>query len=92
MDVYDITAHSTMSDGYSACDEMITRKYSLKPIYDMKHTKTLITILIKKIGVVTDLFSYDDIKRRRILDHYYLPSATFVSPILRTTGVHNIKQ
>ncbi|KAG2195975.1 hypothetical protein INT47_011480, partial [Mucor saturninus] len=43
------------------------------------------------IGVVTDLFSYDDIKRKRILDHYYLPNSTFVSPILRTSGVHNIK-
>ncbi|KAI9273183.1 hypothetical protein EDC94DRAFT_185705 [Helicostylum pulchrum] len=41
--------------------------------------------------VVTDLFSYDDVKRTRILDHYYLPNSTFVSPILRTSGVHNIK-
>ncbi|CAO3614897.1 unnamed protein product [Mucor hiemalis] len=43
------------------------------------------------IGVVTDLFSYDDVKRKRILDHYYLPNSTFISPILRTSGVHNIK-
>lgn len=42
--------------------------------------------------IVTDLFSYDDIKRRRIFDHYYFPNATFASPILRTEGVHNIKQ
>ncbi|KAF1803282.1 hypothetical protein V8B55DRAFT_1504105 [Mucor lusitanicus] len=41
--------------------------------------------------IVTDLFSYDDIKRRRIFDHYYFPNATFTSPILRTEGVHNIK-
>ncbi|KAL9543791.1 hypothetical protein PS6_009098 [Mucor atramentarius] len=42
--------------------------------------------------IVTDLFSYDDAKRRRIFDHYYFPNATFTSPILRTQGVHNIKQ
>ncbi|CEP08675.1 hypothetical protein [Parasitella parasitica] len=42
--------------------------------------------------IITDLFSYDDIKRRRIFDHYYFPHATFTSPILRTEGVHNIKQ
>ncbi|KAG2195086.1 hypothetical protein INT46_002649 [Mucor plumbeus] len=41
--------------------------------------------------IVTDLFSYDDIKRRRIFDHYYFSHATFTSPILRTEGVHNIK-
>ncbi|KAI9357858.1 hypothetical protein BD770DRAFT_388516 [Pilaira anomala] len=65
MDVYD-TTNSVTEDGYSNCDEIITR-------------------------VVTDLFSYDDTKRARILDHYYLPNSTFVSPILRTSGVHNIK-
>ncbi|KAI8098206.1 uncharacterized protein B0P05DRAFT_520905 [Gilbertella persicaria] len=41
--------------------------------------------------LITDLFSYDDLKRRRILDHYYLPNALFTSPILKTTGIHNIK-
>ncbi|GAN08464.1 hypothetical protein MAM1_0206d07976 [Mucor ambiguus] len=42
--------------------------------------------------IVTDLFSYDDTRRKRIFDHYYFPNATFTSPILRTEGVHNIKQ
>jgi hypothetical protein len=44
------------------------------------------------LEVVTGLFSYDDSKRKRIFDQYYLPNATFTSPILRTNGVHNIKQ
>ncbi|KAI8983732.1 hypothetical protein BDB01DRAFT_789897 [Pilobolus umbonatus] len=42
--------------------------------------------------IIHDLFSFDDIKRKNILECYYLPNASFVSPIVRTSGIHNIKQ
>lgn len=87
MDVYD-TAHSVTEDGNSSCDEVITRKI----IYKRKRSIVSNWFHVSFSGVVTDLFSYDDVKRTRILDHYYLPNSTFVSPILRTSGVHNIKQ
>ncbi|KAI9277817.1 hypothetical protein BY458DRAFT_504148 [Sporodiniella umbellata] len=44
---------------------------------------------VKKI--VADLFSYDDTRRRQVIEHYYLPTATFSSPILKSQGIHNIK-
>lgn len=41
--------------------------------------------------VITDLFSYDDTKRRRVIEQYYFPNALFTSPILQTSGAHSIK-
>ncbi|KAI7867929.1 hypothetical protein BDF14DRAFT_1995515 [Spinellus fusiger] len=41
--------------------------------------------------VVKDLFSLSDTKQRRILDYYYFPDADFVSPLLATQSVFNIR-
>ncbi|KAI8877069.1 hypothetical protein K501DRAFT_261023 [Backusella circina FSU 941] len=42
--------------------------------------------------IITALFSYDTNRQRAMLDQYYFTNATFLSPIMRTEGVHNIKQ
>ncbi|KAG2228292.1 hypothetical protein INT45_011084 [Circinella minor] len=41
--------------------------------------------------VVEDLFSFNDTRQKRILDHYYFHDATFDSPLLATDGVYNIR-
>lgn len=45
--------------------------------------------LIKNI--VEDLFSYNTIKRRRILEYYFFEDASLSSPIMSTNGVMNIQ-
>ncbi|KAI9004867.1 hypothetical protein CLU79DRAFT_782266 [Phycomyces nitens] len=41
--------------------------------------------------VVKDLFSFSNTRQKRILDYYYFPEADFVSPLLTTKGVFNIR-
>ncbi|KAI8145479.1 hypothetical protein BJV82DRAFT_603820 [Fennellomyces sp. T-0311] len=41
--------------------------------------------------VVADLFSFNDTRQKRILDHYYFHDATFDSPLLATSGIYNIR-
>ncbi|KAI7900688.1 uncharacterized protein BX663DRAFT_517266 [Cokeromyces recurvatus] len=42
-------------------------------------------------SIIEDLFSYNAIKRKRILDYYFFQNATLSSPIMSTEGVLNIQ-
>lgn len=44
------------------------------------------------VGVVSDLFSFDETQQKRILDHYYFHDASFESPLLVTSSIYNIRQ
>ncbi|GAN02922.1 hypothetical protein MAM1_0030c02372 [Mucor ambiguus] len=41
--------------------------------------------------IIQDLFSYDTVKRKRILEYYFFQDATLVSPVMSTDGVDNIQ-
>lgn len=43
------------------------------------------------VDIVEDLFSYNTIKRRRILEYYFFENATLSSPVMSTDGVLNIQ-
>ncbi|KAI8340627.1 hypothetical protein BC941DRAFT_417730 [Chlamydoabsidia padenii] len=45
--------------------------------------------LIKNI--IEDLFSYDALRRKRILEYYFFPDASLTSPVMSTDGVLNIQ-
>ncbi|KAI8644032.1 hypothetical protein BD408DRAFT_413953 [Parasitella parasitica] len=47
------------------------------------------SVLIKNI--VEDLFSYNTVKRKRILEYYFFENASLSSPIMSTEGVLNIQ-
>ncbi|KAI8875334.1 hypothetical protein K501DRAFT_338763 [Backusella circina FSU 941] len=40
--------------------------------------------------IINALFSHNNRERKHILDQYYFPDATYISPIIRTEGIHNI--
>ncbi|RCH83268.1 hypothetical protein CU097_003187 [Rhizopus azygosporus] len=46
-------------------------------------------VLIKNL--VEDLFSYNTIKRKRVLEYYFFQDATLTSPLMCTEGVLNIQ-
>ena len=43
------------------------------------------------VDIVEDLFSYNTIKRKRILEYYFFENASLSSPIMSTEGVLNIQ-
>lgn len=43
------------------------------------------------IDIVEDLFSYNTVKRKRILEYYFFEQASLSSPIMSTEGVMNIQ-
>ncbi|KAG1456972.1 hypothetical protein G6F46_007471 [Rhizopus delemar] len=42
-------------------------------------------------SIVEDLFSYDMIRRKRILEYYFFQDSTYTSPIMSAEGVNNIQ-
>lgn len=64
----------------------------IKSIYHINLSLKLITVfIIYWIDLVEDLFSYNTIKRKRVLEYYFFPDATLLSPIMSTEGVLNIQ-
>ncbi|KAI9311734.1 hypothetical protein BX666DRAFT_1881596 [Dichotomocladium elegans] len=43
-----------------------------------------------QLGIVRDLFSYDTVKRRRVLEFYFLKDAILITPLLATHGLESI--
>lgn len=43
------------------------------------------------IDIIQDLFCYDTIKRKRILEYYFYQDASLVSPVMSTDGIDNIQ-
>ncbi|OAD66911.1 hypothetical protein PHYBLDRAFT_160501 [Phycomyces blakesleeanus NRRL 1555(-)] len=41
-------------------------------------------------GITADLYSNDTQKQRQVLRQHFSPNASFVSPLLRTSGIKNI--
>ena len=44
-----------------------------------------------KKDIVENLFSYNTVKRKRILEYYFFENASLSSPIMSTDGVMNIQ-
>ncbi|CAO3656940.1 unnamed protein product [Mucor fragilis] len=42
-------------------------------------------------NIIQDLFSYDTVKRKRILEYYFFRDATLASPVMSTDGADNIQ-
>lgn len=43
------------------------------------------------LGIVEDLFSYNPLRRNRVLEYYFFADASLTSPVMSTDGVENIR-
>lgn len=50
-----------------------------------------VTNLLPSIDIIEDLFSYNTVRRKRILEYYFFQDASLCSPIMSTEGIDNIQ-
>lgn len=44
------------------------------------------------LGIIEDLFSYNTINRKRVLEYYFFQDSTYASPSITVSGVDHIQQ